>query len=244
MRKYFIKIYSFIKGIVLFLRPGAWLNFLSDPFMFFANTLKLTRWISYQPRENILNDFYHPFRDYTKRYKLYEYVLQQENLQRDPINYLEFGVSGGYSFRWWLDANKNNDSRFYGFDTFEGLPENWGTFKRGDMSAQVPILEDRRAQFIKGLFQETLFEFLKTHDLDTSRRIVIHLDADLFSSTLFVLTSLAQYLKEGDIILFDEFNVPNHEFFAFRCFSESFYIKTELIGAVNNYFQVALKVVK
>ena len=70
------------------------------------------------------------------------------------------------------------------------------------------------------------------------------MDADLFSSTLFVLTSLANYLKEGDIVMFDEFNVPNHEFMAFKYFTESYYIKFELIGAVNNYYQVAFKVVK
>jgi hypothetical protein len=74
--------------------------------------------------------------------------------------------------------------------------------------------------------------------------MVVHLDADLFSSAHFVLTSIARYLKEGDIIIFDEFNVPNHEFFAYKCFSDSFYIKTKLIGAVNNYLQVALKIVK
>ena len=40
--------------------------------------------------------------------------------------------------------------------------------------------------------------------------------------------------------LFDEFNVPNHEFYAFKLFTESFYVKTRLLGAVNNFYQVAL----
>jgi O-methyltransferase len=66
------------------------------------------------------------------------------------------------------------------------------------------------------------------------------MDADLFSSTLFALTNLANYLKRGDVIIFDEFNVPNHEYFAFKMFSDSFYIRTRLLAAVNNYFQVAL----
>ena len=42
--------------------------------------------------------------------------------------------------------------------------------------------------------------------------------------------------KSGDIILFDEFNVPNHEYSVFKIFNESFYIDFELIGAVNNYY--------
>ncbi len=56
---------------------------------------------------------------------------------------------------------------------------------------------------------------------------IIHLDADLFSSTIFVLSQLYPYLKKGDIIFFDEFNVANHEFLAFKIFTESFYVKTE-----------------
>jgi hypothetical protein len=68
------------------------------------------------------------------------------------------------------------------------------------------------------------------------------LDADLFSSTLFTLTSLAPFLKKGDIILFDEFVVPTHEYLAYQQFIESYYIKLELIGVANNYYFVAFKV--
>ena len=68
---------------------------------------------------------------------------------------------------------------------------------------------------------------------------IIHLDADLFSSTLFVLSSLAPFLNRGDILIFDEFNVPDHEFFAFRIFCDSWYIKARLLGAVNNFLQTA-----
>ena len=68
------------------------------------------------------------------------------------------------------------------------------------------------------------------------------MDADLYSSTLYVLTSIARYLKPGDIIFFDEFNVPNHEFAAFNQFVSSYYIKYELLGAVNNYYQIAIKI--
>ncbi len=240
----FIEANSFLKGFMLFLRPGAFLNFLSGPLLFASNTIRLSRWISQQPRENILNDFYQPFRDYAKRHQLHRYVIEKAQIANAPIQYLEFGVSSGQSFRWWLEANAHPDSRFYGFDTFEGLPEDWGFYKKGAMTSSAPVAADTRAEFVKGLFQETLFAFLKTHDLSDGRKKVIHMDADLFSSTLFVLTSLAQHLNDGDIVMFDEFNVPNHEFQAFRCFSESYYMKMELIGAVNNFYQVAFRIVK
>lgn len=68
------------------------------------------------------------------------------------------------------------------------------------------------------------------------------LDADIYSATLYVLTSLAPFLKKDDIIFFDEFVVPTHEFKAFQDFVQSYYINLELIGAANNYYFVAFKV--
>ena len=50
------------------------------------------------------------------------------------------------------------------------------------------------------------------------------------------------YLQPGDIILFDEFNVPLHEFKAFDEFTKAFYIELKPLGAVNNYLQVAFVV--
>ncbi len=234
---------SFCKGFILFLRPGSFLSFLTNPLLFLSNLICLSKWIIKHNRRDILNDFYIPFRDYGKRYNLYENVLKKELLRETPIDYLEFGVFQGSSFQWWISNCKNSKSRFYGFDTFEGLPEKWGTFDKGSMEANFPQINDSRHLFVKGLFQDTLFQFLKDHDI-SEKRLVIHLDADLFSSTLFVLTSLAPYLKDGDVILFDEFNVPNHEFYAFNTFVNTFYIKYELLAAVNNFYQVAIKISK
>ncbi len=232
---------SFLKGFILFLRPGAWLHFLKHPFQFAANTIALSRWISKNRRKGIMDDFYLPVRKYGNRVKLHEYIATQENLENNPIDYLEFGVCGGHSFFWWIEKNKNSESKFFGFDTFEGLPEDWGFFKKGDMNAGLPELNDTRASFHKGLFQDSLIPFLEKYNLNNGRRKVIHMDADLYSSTLYVLTSIARYLKPGDIILFDEFNVPNHEFAAFSQFTTAFYVQYELLGAVNNYYQIAIK---
>jgi hypothetical protein len=74
-----------------------------------------------------------------------------------------------------------------------------------------------------------------------ANRNIIHFDADLFSSTLYGLTQLHPYLKPGDILMFDEFNVPAHEFRAFTAYVDSHYVKYEVLAAVNNYFQIAVK---
>ena len=209
--------------------------------VFTSMTGALSKWISNQ--KNIaFNDFYTSRFDYAKRYDLYSYLVDKEVLN-GPIDYLEFGVSKGISFRWWAGHLKNPGSEFFGFDTFSGLPEDWGSFKKGDMDNknEPPAMDDERCHFYQGLFQQTLTGFLRSYRSD--KRKVIHMDADLYSSTLFVLTSLSPYLRKGDIILFDEFNVPMHEFKAFTEWGKSYYINYQLIGAVNNFYQVAIRIV-
>ena len=232
---------AFVKSFILFVRPGIWAGFLASPLEWFSHIIRLSKWISQHPVKG-LNDFYSPFRDYGKRYKLYQYLLETENLKDVCVDYVELGVSAGHSFQWWIKNNTHPDSKFYGFDTFEGLPENWGQFRQGSMAAGIPVVADSRHEFIKGLFQETLPAFLNQGKIPSSGFKIIHLDADLYSSTLFALTSLHPYLKSGDILIFDEFNVPTHEFKAFMNYVDSYYVKYEVITAVNNYFQVAVRV--
>ena len=163
-------------------------------------------------------------------------------IKDQPINYLEFGVANGGSFYWWLENHLNTQSAFHGFDTFSGLPEDWGHFKKGEMNNGNEVLktDDNRAQFYQGLFQQTLPGFLKSFKND--KLTVIHMDADLYSSTLFTLCSFAPYLKKGDIIFFDEFCVPTHEFLAVKNFTESFYIDLKPVAASNNYLFTAFEV--
>ncbi len=207
-----------------------------------ANLYYLTKFSAwaYQNRKVAYNDFPSKW-DYFKRNDMYKWVIEQEGLTA-PINYIEFGVAAGHSFKWWLAQNKAADSRFYGFDTFDGLPEDWGPFKKGSFSNDnaLPEINDERGQFFKGLFQQTVPGFLQ--GLDTNKRNVIMMDADLYSATLYALTMLSPYLKKGDIIFFDEFVVPTHEFKAYLDFVQSHYINLELIAAANNYYFVAFKV--
>jgi O-methyltransferase len=201
----------------------------------------LSEWRTLHPVTGY-NDFYQEKWDYSRRHHLYEAIAGQEALFVSPIDYFEFGVAGGHSFKWWLERNLLPESRFFGFDTFEGLPEKWGAFEKGSMAYAMESLgvKDARANFYKGLFQETLLPFL--NDYNNKNRKLIHIDSDLFSSALFVMTQLYRFLKPGDILLFDEFAVPQHEFLAFKIFTESFYVDYEVIGAANNYLFVAIKI--
>jgi hypothetical protein len=213
------------------------LHVLVEPFSGFLLNLaylsKQSKWIN-QNKQLAFNDFYSGDRTYDNRTRLHSW-LNNEIIGQQPINYLEFGVAHGRSFFWWLNNHKNESSRFSGFDTFSGLPEDYGPFKKGDMSnGNEPLkTDDKRAGFYQGLFQQTLPGFLKT--FDNSKLNVIHMDADLYTATLYTLTMLAPYLKKGDIILFDEFCVPTHEFLAVKNFTESYYINLKPIAACNNY---------
>ncbi len=197
-------------------------------FRFIGNLGEMSRWIS-EKNDVQFSDFPTSSFSYKKRHSLHEHVIDQE-IKGGPIDYLEFGVARGTSFQWWVEKIRHPDSRFFGFDTFTGLPEDWGPFKKGDMSTdnEIPVIDDSRHSFYQGIFQETLPDFLKQYK-GTNRK-VIHLDADLYSSTLFVLASISPHLNTGDILLFDEFNVPMHEYKALRDWKESFYIPYSVVG--------------
>lgn len=193
-------------------------------------------------KQLLKDDFYRPIRNYTDREGMFEFVMKEFKLENKKIMYLEFGVAGGSSFNKFLTLNSNSESRFYGFDTFEGLPEDWGGFyKKGDMSHNIPELSDKRALYVKGLFQDSLVPFLndKGPELTNADVRIIHLDADLYSATIFSLSLLYPYLKKGDILFFDEYSVPMHEFKALKEFTENFYVNVKPLTAVNNYYQMS-----
>ena len=244
MGKFIREANSFAKGFLLFSRVGYLLLPFQSLLRFAANFSLLTRWVGKHRKTTAFSDYYRPVRKYADRLKLYAHASGLAGLDAAKITYLEFGVASAASFRWWLANNANPESAFFGFDTFEGLPESWFIFKKGAMSFQQPDIADPRAAFYKGLFQETLFRFLAEHPQHGATQKVIHMDADLYSSTLFVLSSLAPYLRVGDILFFDEFNVPNHEFAAWHDYIRSFYIEYEVLGGVNNFYATCFRITK
>lgn len=234
-------IIRYTKIVFVYLKLHVLFNIFSGLFLNLFYLNKFSSWVN--KNNKIAFDDFPGKWDYNKRYPLYKWVIENESLSDSIINYLEFGVAEGQSFRWFVQQNVNPESRFYGFDTFTGLPEDFGVYKKGKFNTnnKVPEIQDSRIKFYQGLFQQTVPGFLR--DLNNERRNVIMMDADLYSATLYTLTSLAPFLKKDDIIFFDEFAVPTHEFKAFYDFIQSYYINLELIAAANNYYFAAFKVV-
>ena len=173
------------------------------------------------------------------RYDLYRHV--HERIGNRPINYLEFGVAGGKSLRAWTELNRDEDSRFVGFDTFTGLPEAWNwRYGKGAFSqdGRAPDIEDHRVTFEVGLFQDTLRPFLAT--FRATGQLVVHMDADIFTSTLFVLTQLDAYMPSGTVILFDEYQSFLHEFRAWHDYLQAFRRTFSLIGQATRGIHTAV----
>ncbi len=233
-------IIRYTKIVFIYFRLHILFDFFSGLFLNLFYLSKFSLWANKQ-KKIAYNDFPSKW-SYDKRYPLYETIIKNESLSNTVINYLEFGVADGHSFRWFVQQNSNPLSKFYGFDTFTGLPEDFGVYKKGKFNTnnKVPEISDERVNFYQGLFQQTVPGFLL--DLNNKNRNVIMLDADLYSATLYALSSLAPFLKKDDIIFFDEFAVPTHEFKAYHDFMQAYYLEFELIGAANNFYFVAFKV--
>jgi O-methyltransferase len=203
----------------------------------------LSEWINKHKKE-IPNDFPSKW-DYNKRYVFYENVLKNENVGTLALDYFEFGVANGHSFKWFLQKNTCAESTFNGFDTFSGLPEDFGMYKKGTFNTnnKIPEIDDPRGSFHQGLFQKTLPQFLKTYK--NENRKIIMLDADLYSATVFVLASLAPFLREQDLVFFDEFTVPTQEYKAFCDFQKAFpHIHMEAVAGANNFYFTAFRISK
>ncbi len=126
-----------------------------------------------------------------------------------PVLYLEFGVFQGAATRFWSNALKHPDTIIHGFDSFEGLPDDGGPWSKGqfDVKSQMPVMADQRVKFFKGWFDQVL----PTYTVPPHELLVLNLDADLYSSTIYVLRQLRPWIKPGTFIYFDEMNHLEHE---------------------------------
>lgn len=158
----------------------------------------------------------------------------------ERVLYLEFGVYEGYSLRLWAGLLKNPLSALHGFDSFEGLPEDWDARRpKGefDVGGRLPAFDDRRVVLHKGWFEETLPAFA----LPQRERLVVNMDADLYSSTKFVLGALRGETAPGTVIIFDEFCDRIHELKAFDEFLRETGMKFRALGATRTLEHLAFE---
>lgn len=146
--------------------------------------------------------------------------------------FLEFGVYSGSTIN--IIADKYRNEKIYGFDSFEGLPEDWNgwTLEQSYFKTQSLPKVRENVILIKGWFDEVLPNFIKQHNEDIA---FLHVDCDIYSSAKYVLETLGSRIKSGTIIVFDEyFNYPNWKNHEHKAFME--YI--ELSGLKYKYVSI------
>jgi len=117
---------------------------------------------------------------------------------------LEFGVFNGVTIS--CVATARPELEFHGFDSFEGLPEDWDMGDKHvkaeafDRKGELPDVPDNVSLY-KGWFDDTLPKFL---DENAGNISYLHVDCDIYSSTNTILDNCNSRIVPGTIIRFDE----------------------------------------
>jgi hypothetical protein len=162
----------------------------------------------------------------------------EHRLVNDFDLWLEFGTYDGRSIN---KISRYTNRQIFGFDSFEGLPEEWvgRGFPKGcfDLGGAQPNFNPEgffvydNVKLIKGWFNESIPVFLENFDKPIS---FLHIDCDIYSSTKDIFNTLYANIQNGCVIVFDEMfdynNFQEHEWRAWWEFVEERNIKFEWIG--------------
>ena len=156
---------------------------------------------------------------------------------------LEFGVRRGTSLDHIADAA---DQEVHGFDSFEGLPEGWVNSPRGVLTtgSQLPPVRDN-ARLHVGWFEDSLPPFLAAHPGPVR---FVNVDSDIYASARTVLTALADRVRPGTVIVFDEYignrSWRDDEYRAFQEFVAENAVRYEYFAASPYTKQVAVRILE
>ena len=157
--------------------------------------------------------------------------IEPENAPKKDGLWLEFGVYSGITINSIARIAKHKE--IFGFDSFLGLPEVWrgmptSVFDRNGITPDV----ESNVTLVSGWFNQTIPKFIDEKCKDSDFISFLHIDCDIYSSTIEVFNNFHDKIKKGTVILFDElYNYPewkDHEFKAL----------TELSSNYNKNFDV------
>jgi len=164
------------------------------------------------------------------RENLWQYC--KKNIKESEGFMFEFGVHKGYSINFFSDLFPN--FKIFGFDSFKGLEEDWGGYQiqmgTFDLNGKLPEVS-KKVTLIDGWFEDTLPNFLKSF---ANQVTIVHLDADTYKPTIYVLNQIMRILGPGTIIIFDQFfgytGYEEHEFKAWNEFTLANRFKYKVLG--------------
>tara|TARA_B100000989_G_scaffold299038_1_gene292338 strand:- start:7976 stop:8638 length:663 start_codon:yes stop_codon:yes gene_type:complete len=143
-----------------------------------------------------------------------------KNDPKQEFYYLEFGVWRGHTINYMSEYVH----KFYGFDSFEGLKEDWvgmdnkpkGTF---NLNKKIPKLNANVTPVV-GWIQDTLKPFLEK---EKPKINFVHIDVDTYETTKYILENLKPFTLKKTIILFDElYNIPGWDVGEYKALTEVF----------------------
>lgn len=160
-------------------------------------------------------------------------------INKDFKHILEFGVNGGKTINQ-IRNFLTSDYKVFGFDSFIGLPEDWvGTrHKKGEMSTNGIIPDVQNVIFYKGWFKDTIPQYLN----QAKPIALLHIDCDLYSSTIDVLYGLKDFIVPSTVLVFDEWyynhrDIPEnrlHEQRAFFEWTKDLNIKYQIMNQIED----------
>lgn len=135
-----------------------------------------------------------------------------------PQVYYEFGCHSGRTFSATVNAANYlgmKDATFFAFDSFSGLPQTSknqdGIFQEGEYSTGIEEfksivkkntgLELSENNIIEGFYNNSLSEDLQRKMPQVG---IVHIDVDLYSSTVEVLEFIKPLVVVGSILVFDD----------------------------------------
>ncbi len=145
---------------------------------------------------------------------------------------VECGVFHGLSINLLA---RHTPSEIHGFDSFSGLPEAWKDGEPAGSYSTRGIIPDVAAQVTlhPGWFEDSLPAFVRQLDRPIA---LLHVDCDIYSSTVTVLQQLAPRLMPGSLLVFDDFlgypGYQQHEFKAAKEYFASCRERFTLVAAV------------
>ena len=176
-------------------------------------------------------------------YDLHDWVVGEVDLDLMHKGLvLEFGVATGRTLNHF--ARLLPGKTVYGFDGFQGLPEDWTSRMRRGFFARDSLPRVRNnCHLVIGWFDQTLPKWIKTNHQPVA---LLHVDCDLYSSTVTILNNLRHQIVSGTVIVFDEYiNYPGWQLDEFRAWQEyvkKHNIRYEYIGRVSRHQKVAVRV--
>jgi len=152
--------------------------------------------------------------------------ILQKAKGEDIGDYLEFGVFNGSSLSCMYRAAKKqrllSRMRFFGFDSFEGLPaeaekEDDGVWRKGYYACSFEDMANclRRSgispediSWVKGWYSSTLNE-LTIKEYKLKKLAIVFVDCDTYTASKQVLDFIAPLINEETILCLDDWKLNN-----------------------------------